>query len=316
VRAIGVIEFGGPEQLREFSLPRPEPGPGEVRIRVHGAGVNPSDALLRAGKGFAAPVLRERKPPYIPGLDAAGIVDELGADVDGRLAVRDRVIAFVLPTGRYGGAYADEIVVPEASVVAAPEGFDLHAAATLPMNGLTARLALDALALSPGATVLVTGAAGAVGGFAVELAKADSLRVIAEAAPADYGLVKELGADLTVPRGDGIADAVRALVPEGVDGVVDAASQEQLLLAAIKDGGALASLLGWSGPSERGISVLAISSPASAGDTARFERLRDQAAAGTLTLRVASIFPAPDAAEAHRLLEAGGLRGRLVLDFS
>jgi NADPH:quinone reductase len=316
VRAIGVVEFGGPEQLRELSVPRPEPARGEVRIRVHAAGVNPADALLRAGKGFAAPVLRARQPPYIPGMDAAGIVDELGADVDGRLSVGDRVIALVLPTGRYGGAYADEIVVPEASVVGAPPGVDLAAAGTLPLNGLTARLALDALNLSPGATVLVTGAAGAVGGFTVELAKADGLRVIAEAAPADYGIVKVLGADKTVARGEEIASAVRALVVEGVDGVVDAASQQQLVLPAIKDGGAMVSLRGWSGPSERGISVLAISSPASAGDTARLERLRDLAAAATLTLRVASILPARDGAAAHRLLEAGALRGRLVLDFS
>jgi NADPH2:quinone reductase len=95
--AIGVMEFGGPEQLR-FLAAAARAGTRRGAIRDHAAAVNPSDALLRAGNGFAAPMLRERKPPYIPGMDAVGSIDELGANADGRLAVRDRVIAFALPT--------------------------------------------------------------------------------------------------------------------------------------------------------------------------------------------------------------------------
>jgi NADPH:quinone reductase-like Zn-dependent oxidoreductase len=131
----------------------------------------------------------------------------------------------VLPAGPHGGAYAEEIVVPAASVVRAPRGVDLAAASTLLMNALTARVALDALALTDGQTVAVTGAAGALGGYLIQLARADGLRVVADAAPADEGLVRSLGADMVVARGDGIAAAIRAVVPSGVDGLFDGAAQ-------------------------------------------------------------------------------------------
>ncbi|MEV7924051.1 NADP-dependent oxidoreductase [Kitasatospora sp. NPDC088779] len=314
MKAIGVYDFGGPDVLRVLRLPEPQAGPGEVRIRVHAAAVNPTDIMLRSG-GHASR-MPGRRPPFVPGMDAAGVIDQLGPGADERLAVGQRVVAIVLFTGAHGGAYAEQIVVPAASVVPAPEGVDLAAASTLLMNAMTARLALDALAVPPDGTVAVTGAAGAVGGYAVELAKADGLTVIADAAPHDTDRVRGFGADHVVERGPEVAARIRALVPEGVPGLVDGSIQTTETVPAIADGGTLAERRGWSGPAERGIRVRPVMVTDGITDTERLNTLRRQVEDGTLTLHVADVLPAEKAAQAHRLLEAGGLRGRLVLDFS
>ena len=243
MRIIGVTSFGGPEKLQVLDVPEPHPGPGEVRIRVHAATVNLTDIGLRQGyQGFPVP---ERAEPYVPGTEAAGVISEVGPGVSWQ--VGDDVIAIVVATDPHGGAYADELVVPAESVVAMPAGTGFAAAATLPMNGLTARTALDLLDLPAGATVAVTGAVGAVGGYAVQLAKADGLHVIADAPEADEELVRQLGADQIVARGDGFADRIRALVPKGVDGLVDAAVLDEAVVPAIRDHGALAVVRGWDG---------------------------------------------------------------------
>jgi NADPH2:quinone reductase len=314
MKAIGVYDFGGPDVLRVLELPEPQAGPGEVRIRVHAAAVNPTDVLLRTG-GHAVR-MPDRRPPFVPGMDAAGVIDQLGPGTDDRLAVGQRVVAVVLFTSAHGGAYAEQIVVPAASVVPAPEGADFPAASTLLMNAMTARLALDALAVPPGGTVAVTGAAGAVGGYAVELAKADGLTVIADAAPHDTDRVRGFGADHVVERGTDVAARMRALAPDGVPGLVDGSMQTTEIVPAIADGGTLAELRGWSGPAERGIRVRPVMVTDGMTDTERLNTLRRQAEDGTLTLHVADVLPAEEAAKAHRLLEAGGLRGRVVLDFS
>jgi NADPH:quinone reductase len=159
-------------------------------------------------------------------------------------------VALVLPYGPTGGAYADEIVVPAASVVHAPKRTDLVHASTLLMNALTARLALDDLAIPPGGTVAVTGAAGAMGGYSIQLAKADGLVVVAEASEADEALVAELGADVVVRRGDDVAGRIRVALPGGVVGVIDGALLHERVLPALRDGGGLAVVRGWEG-SER-----------------------------------------------------------------
>jgi NADPH2:quinone reductase len=176
---------------------------------------------------------------------------------------------------------------------------------------------LNALALSSGQTVAIVGGSGAVGGYAIQLAKAeDSLAVLTNATGSDEELVRSLGADLIVgARGD-IASEIRRELPDGVPGVIDGAGLNEAILPAIADGGCLATLKGWSGPTERNISVHPISSFDSTTDTALFDHLRRLADDGTLTLRVAEVMSATRAAEAHRRLAAGGLRGRLVLDFS
>jgi NADPH:quinone reductase len=314
MRAIGLTEFGGPEVLKVIDVPEPEPGPGEVRIRVHAVAVNPADITFRSG-GRAAQ-LADRPAPYIPGMDAAGVVDKLGEDSDGRLAVGDRVIAYVIPFGPNGGSYAEKVVVAAASVVPAPAGASFPEASTLLLNATTARLSLDALALPPAATVAVVGGAGAVGGYAIQLAKADGLTVLADVAPSDDKLVRSLGADVVVDRRGDVAASVRSQLPDGAPGLIDTAALDALALPAVADGGGLVTLKGWTGPSERDIVIHPVASFGSATNTALFDRLRSQAQNGVLTLRVADVLPAAMAGQAQRRLAAGGVRGRLVLDFS
>ncbi|RNL83307.1 quinone oxidoreductase family protein [Halostreptopolyspora alba] len=312
MKAVGVTEYGGPEALEVLDLPEPQAGPGEVRIRVHAAAVNPTDTVLRSGARRPP----EGGAPSVPGMDAAGVIDQLGADVDDRLSVGQRVVALVVPNGGTHGAYAEQVVVPAASVVPAPKGADFSAAATLLMNAMTARLAVDALALSNGDTLAVTGAAGAFGGYVIELAKADGLRVIGDAKPDDTALVRELGADEVVQRGVDVADRIREVVPAGVPGLADGAVLDERIVPAVADGGALATVRGWKGPAERGITVHPVLVVHGANDTAGLDRLARQVEDGVLSLRVARVLPAESAPEAHRLLEAGGVRGRVVLDFA
>src|SRR5215204_2678766 len=244
MRVVGAMQYGGPEVLEVVEVDEPHAGPGQVRIRVHAAAVNPTDTYV--GTGARAEMQKADPPPYVPGMDAAGVLDEIGDGVETELAVGDHVMAIVLPKGAHG-AYAEHIVVPAESVTRVPAGATDAEASTLPMNGLTARLSLDLLALEPGQTLAVTGAAGCYGGYVVQLAKADGLRVIADASPADEQLVRDLGADVVVPRGDDVAERMRAVAPDGVDALADGAVQKELAVGAVRDGGAFASVRGWAG---------------------------------------------------------------------
>src|SRR3974390_403434 len=202
MRAVGLSRWGGPGVLHVVDLPAPEAGPPEVRIRVHAAAVNPTDTQLRSGQ--RAERLKGVPPPHVPGMDAAGVLEQIGAGASTGLRVGERVMAIVLPRGPHG-AYAERVVVPASSVVRSPAGASDAEAAALPMNGLTARLALDVLALRPGQTLAVSGAAGAVGGYVVQLAAAEGLTVVADAAPADEPPVRALGAGMVAPRGAAFA---------------------------------------------------------------------------------------------------------------
>jgi NADPH2:quinone reductase len=314
MKAVGVTEWGGPDALQVVELPVPEAGPGQVRIRVHAAAVNPTDTLLRDGS--RAERLRDVPAPHVPGMDAAGVLDQIGPGVQTDLRVGDPVMAIVIPHGAHG-AYAEQIVVPAESVVRAPAGASHAEAASLPMNALTVRAALDALDLQPGQTLAVSGAAGAVGGYAVQLGKADGLRVIADASPADEKLVTSLGADVVVSRGDDFGARVRAVAPDGADGLIDAALLDEQAISAVRDGGRIATVRGYQGPAqpERGITFHPVLVRHYAREQAKLDRLRQQAESGQVTLRVARTFPADQAPEAHRILEAGGTRGRLILEF-
>jgi NADPH2:quinone reductase len=311
MRAVGVTEFGGPEALHIVDVP-PEPlGAGQVRLRVQAAAVSPTDTHARSG-AYAGrdPV---KTPPWVPGMDVAGVVTELGDGVD-HLAVGELAMGIVVPFGPHG-AYREDKVLPGDSVVRIPRGATTVEASTLPMNALTARLALDLMGLTPGQVLAVTGAAGAFGGYVVQLAKADGLTVVADASEADEKLVRGLGADVVVRRGDDVADRIRAHFPDGVDGLADGSVQDALVLPAVRDGGAVATVRGYRGDGQRGLRVFPTLVRRVAEDRAALDRLRRQVEDGVLTLRVARTFPAEEAAEAHRMLERGGVRGRLVLTF-
>ena len=303
---------GGPEALEVVDVPEVHAGPGQVRIRIHAAAVNPTDTMAR--NGSRAEQQKVDPPPYVPGMDAAGVVDEVGEGVNTGVKVGDAVMAMVIPKGSHG-AYREQIVLEAPAVVPAPAGASHAEACTLPMNGLTARQSLDLMGLKPGQTLAVTGAAGAYGGYVVQLAKADGLTVIADASEADHELVKALGADIVVRRGDDVAKRFLEYFPSGVDGLADGAVQNELVISAVRDGGAFTSVRGFVGEPQRDIKFTATSVRTYDGDYEKLDRLRQLVETGAVTLRVAATYPAEQASETHRRLQAGGTRGRFVIEF-
>lgn len=312
MRAIGLKIHGGPEVLEVIDLPEVHAGPGQVRIRVHAATVNPTDVMAR--NGSRAEQQKVDPPPYVPGMDVAGIVDEVGEGVTTGVKTGDPVMGMVVTKGSHG-AYREQIVLDARSVVSAPAGTTHVEACTLPMNGLTARRSLDLLGLSVGQTVAVTGSAGCYGGYVIQLAKADGLTVIADASEADEDLIKSLGADIVVRRGDDVAGRIREHFPEGVDGLADGAVLKELAIPAVRDGGAFTSVRGYQGDGQRGINFTTTSVREYDGEFEKLDTLRQLAEDGAITLRVAQTYTPEQAPDAHRRLEAGGTRGRLVIQF-
>ncbi|MFE3773159.1 NADP-dependent oxidoreductase [Streptomyces sp. NPDC059122] len=309
MRAVVVKSFGGPGALEVVEVPVPPTGVGQVRIRVEAAAVNPVDVATRSGLLATAGLMAPREITGI-GWDVAGRVAEVGGGVT-EFAPGDRVIGLRDRLDVSLGTYAEFVVLDADAVAPAPTGVSAVEAATLPLNGLTALQALDLLGLQSGATLLVTGAAGAVGGFAVELAALRGLRVVAAAGTEDEPFVRAAGAEWFVPRSTDLAEGVRAAVPSGVDGAVDAALLGVRALAAVRNRGSFVSVRDGVAPVPlRGITVkeqwVAADGPALVGLSSLAER-------GLLSLRVADALPLDRASEAHERLAEGGLRGRLVL---
>lgn len=307
VRAVAATRPGGPEVLQVIEREAPEPGEGEVRIRVAAADVNPSDVATRERGSDLS------DPPWVLGWDAAGVVESVGVGVD-RLAVGDEVMAVVFPSRP--GAQQELLVAPAAQVVPIPDGASFEQAATLPMNGLTAIRSLELLDLHPGDTLVVTGGGGQLASYAIPLAKERGLRVIADAKPGDEELVRSFGADAIVPRGERFVAAVHEVVGGGADGLLDTALLNRDAFPAIREGGVLVPVRGWShGETERGIDIRPVLVWEVLGRTDWLNELRERASTGRLQLRVAGAYPPERAADAHRAMEAGGLRGRAVIVF-
>ncbi len=306
MRAVVARGYGGVEVLELVTVPLPEPGPGQVRVRVEAATVNPVDLVTRSGALVEAGLMTARECTGI-GWDVAGIVDQVGVGA-GEFVPGQRVVGMRDLLDVSVGAYAEYLVLDATAVAPAPPGVSAAAAATLPLNGLTALQSLDLLDLVAGDTLLVTGAAGAVGGFAVELAVRRGRRVNAQAGAADEDYVRGLGAEWVVGRDTSdLAGDVRRLVPGGVSGALDTAGLGVRALAAVRTRGAYVTVVGGSAPLPlRGIRV---HQQWISADGAALAEL----AAMDLTLRVADVLPLERAAEAHDRLAAGGIRGRLVL---
>ncbi|WP_308257811.1 NADP-dependent oxidoreductase [Pseudonocardia lacus] len=297
---------GGPDVLELVDRPLPEPGPGQLRVRVQASTVNPIDLSHRAGR-LASAGLTAPSDTIELGWDVAGRVDAVGAGVrsfavgDAVIGLRDLLFA--------PGAHAEHVVLDETALAPAPPGLPPELAAALPLNGLTAARSLDLAAVPAGGTLLVTGAGGGVGGFALELAALRGLRTVALARPGQEDLVG--GAEHVVTSAEGLGAAVRRLVPGGVDAVVDAAVLGIVAHDALRGGGTFVALVApFAPPPIRGTRVVVQEVLA---DGARLRELSALAAAGRLTPRVAEQLPLAEAARAHALLEAGGLRGRVVL---
>lgn len=238
-QALSFDRFGGPEGLALIPRRLPVPQAGEVLVRVAYATVNPSDLMMLSGQQAA--MMTHYAPPYISGMEFSGHVAAQGADVNG-LAIGQAVMGVVNPRLPQGGAHQDYVLVPAASVVALPDGADLAGAAALAMNGLTALLALELTGLQAGAHLLVTGGSGILGGTVIALAKAKGLQVYAGGRAEDHDLLQGLGADEVLPRSDGLAQAARALRPQGLDGLIDGALIGDQVSPALRDGAPAISL--------------------------------------------------------------------------
>jgi NADPH:quinone reductase-like Zn-dependent oxidoreductase len=299
VRAIVFEEFGGPEVLRVVDVDVPQPGPGQVRLRVRSAGVNPLDHKIRSG---AARQMFRTRPPSTPGFEASGVVDGVGAEVTG-VSVGDEVFGWT-DTGSYAEYALATVVAPK------PEGLGWDEAAALPVAGETAQRVLDVLGVTKGETLLVHGAAGAVGGLAVQLGVARGATVIGTASPDNHDHLRSLGV-VPVAYGDGLVDRVRAVAPQGIDAVFDAAGRGALPDSIALRGGTTERIVTIADPDAERLGVTgSYKARRSVDGLAELARL---AVAGTLRVAVAEAFPLAEAGRAHERSETGHTRGKLVL---
>ena len=303
MKAVVFEDFGGPEVLHLAEVETPEPGPKRVRIRVRAAGVNPVDFKIRSG------LMRPNLPaklPAIPGSEAAGVVEEAGAEVEG-ISVGDEVFGWAR-----GGAYCEQAILTTCAVKPADVSF--IDAVALPVTGETAERVLRLLEVKAGETLLIHGAAGAVGTMAVQLAVARGAKVIGTAGASNQEYVASLGGIPTL-YGDGLVERVRALAPEGVDAVFDVAGRGALEDSVELRGGTterIVTIADYRGAEKLGI-VFSGGPGSSVASRELLEDLVGQVARGELKVAIGATYPLAEAAEAQRVSEAGHGRGKLVL---
>ena len=314
MKAIGIMRYGGPEVLEVIDIPEVNAGYEEIRIKNYASAVNPTDIVARSGM---IAKFRKENPvfPSVPGMDVAGIVDQIGEGVTTDIKIGDRVMGMVIPDGDYG-AYREQLVLNQDAVVFAPKNTSHEEACTLPMNSLTARLSLDLLNLTPGQVIAVTGGPGAYGGYVIQLAKCDGLIVIADSSDSDESLLKDLGVDIIISREKSFVDQIREHFPDGVDGLADGALLNEKAIEAVKDGGSFTSIRGFKGLPQRDIKFSSTWVTAYNCDYEKLDKIRQQVDDGMVTLRVADTVSPENAAEAHKRLEGGGTRGRMVIKWS
>jgi NADPH:quinone reductase-like Zn-dependent oxidoreductase len=303
MKAVRQHELGGPEVLAVEEVAKPEPGPTEVLVRVAAAGVNPVDWKTRAGGGFLG------EPPFTVGWDVAGVVEAVGYGV-AWLAPGDRV--FGMPRfPREAACYAEYVVSPSRHLAPIPDGLGDAEAAAVPLAGLTAWQALvDTAGVGDGSRVRVLGAAGGVGHFAVQIAKARGAWVAGTSSATKHGFLRQLGVDEAL-------DKEAPVSARDVDVVLDAVGGEVGLgaLAALRDGGMLVTVSGSSVPGllEAAAGRVRIAGILVEPDRVGMEALAALAAEGKLRPHVERTFPLAEAGAAHALGEQGRTRGKLVL---
>lgn len=328
MKAIQLHAHGGPEVLRYEDVPVPEPKPGEVLVRVHAAGVNPPDWYLRDGMTNLPPETRPKFAfPVIPGTDVSGVVAAVGAEVTG-FAAGDEVFGLLRFPSFDGSGYAEYVAAPAADLARKPAGIDHVQAAGAPMAGLTAWQFLIEVGhdhpspfqaarhrpvpLGAGTTVLVNGAAGGVGHFAVQLAKWRGAHVIAVASGPHEPFLRKLGADEFLDYTEVRPEEVARDVDLVLDTVGGPASAR--FLRSLKRGGALFPVFfGEFDPDEvarLGVTVSGAQVRSSGPQLAELGRLLD---AGTVSVAIDSTFPLAAAREAHERAARGHLQGKIVL---
>jgi len=287
---------GGPDSIEFIDVPVVEPGPGQVRVEIAGATVNPVDLALAAGVFHDLGLIDQPDHTGL-GWDFSGTVTAAGPDVD--LPIGSRVAGLVVGFNRDFGTYAQQLVLPVRDTAVVPDGLDLVSAATVPLNGLAAAQIVDLLGDGGGRSLLVTGAAGAVGGYVVSLAQHRGWRVTGLARAQDEDFVRGLGAEFT------------AEVAPGWDAVADGAVLQEQGVALVGDGGIFVGVQPSATPEEeRGVTVrVVVTQP----DGPRLAELLDATASGRLPARVHAVLPLDRVATAHRAVAKGGVRGRYVL---
>jgi NADPH:quinone reductase len=306
MRAVTLDAFDAAPRVRD-DLPTPTPAPDELVIRVHGSSVNPVDNAIAAGmlNGMV-----DHDFPVVLGRDYAGVVERAGADVTA-YAVGEAVYGFLRhanPTV-HDGSWAEMITVAEhASVAAKPHSLDLHAAGAAPLAGITAMAVVDAVALSPGETVLIVGATGGVGSFAVQLARKAGATVIAPALPEDADYLEGLGVSAQPDRNGDIVAAVRGAHAGGADALIDLVSYTPGGFdAALRRGARVASSTGGAGEGPGRTNVMATPS------TENLRRLAALLDDGTLTLHVHTTVDLDHAADALQTLATTHIQGKLAI---
>ncbi|MFU8871647.1 NADP-dependent oxidoreductase [Micromonospora sp. SL4-19] len=299
MRAVQFAEYGGPEVLQPVEVPEPHAGPGQIRVAVRAAGVNPMDWKVRSG------AMRRMMPltlPAIPGIDVAGVVDEVGAGVTG-VGVGDEVFGFATSDG-----YAEYAVLEH--FAAKPPKMSWEEAAGLPVVAEAAVRSLDLLGVREGDIVLVNGVSGGVGQTAAQIAHARGATVLGTAGPANHDYLRALGVTPT-SYGPGLVDRVRDISPDGVDEALDVAGK-----------GALPDLIEITGTPDK---VLTIADPdaqqhgvrMTSGAQGRSYQALDEAVRlferGEFKLPVAQTFNLDQAAEAQEISQSGHVHGKLVL---
>jgi NADPH:quinone reductase-like Zn-dependent oxidoreductase len=288
----------GPDSIEIVDVPFVEPGPGEVRVEIAAAPVNPVDLGVVGGVFHGMGLVHQPEWTGL-GWDFAGTVVAAGPGVD--LPVGTRVAGLIDGFDRDFGTYAEQLVAPAANVAVVPDELNLAAASTVPLNGLAAAQIVNLLGDAPvdGNRLLVTGAAGQVGGYLITLAKDRGWQVTGLARPQDEDFVRGLGADFT------------ATAEPGWDAVADAAALQEQAVALVRDGGAFVGVQpGREVAAERGVSVaVVVAHP----DGPRLAELLERTASGELPTRVHAVVPLDQAADAHRAMAKGGVRGRYVL---
>jgi NADPH:quinone reductase-like Zn-dependent oxidoreductase len=311
MRALHVPAAGQRPQLSD--LPVPEPGQGQVLIRVKAAGLNAIDNGIAAGMMAE---MMEHAYPLVLGRDAAGVVAATGPGVTG-IAVGEEVFGHVLLAPPIqAGTLAEYALLPAAGTAPKPAGLDWVTAAALPLAGAAASAAADAVDPKPGDVVLLVGAAGGVGSYAVQLLAAKGATVLATGTPADTERLTGLGAatvlDYTTAP---VADQVRAAYPGGIDALIDLVSYapDDLPLTALRKGGTVASSLGAASDEALAADGLTGTNIMAMPTREVIAALAGQVADGTLKVDVETILPLANAADGLATLASGQARGKIVV---
>lgn len=305
MRAITYSRYGGTDVLELTEQPTPKVGADTVLVRVRAASVNPVDWKVR--QGYLDPIM-DVHFPVVPGWDVAGVVEKVGLDTP-EYRVGDEVFGYVRKDWVHGGTFAEYVSAPVRTLAPKPSSLSFEEAAAVPLAGLTAYQSIQRSGVTAGQTVLVHAAAGGVGGFAVQIARALGATVVGTASESNHEYLRGLGAE-PVTYGDGLVERVRAVAPDGVDVVLDYGSPDAVATAPslLRDGGTIASIVDAKARDELGGHYVWVR-PDSA-DLAALGALID---GGKVRVEVAQVFDLADAAAAHEASASGHVRGKVVV---